>query len=138
MEHLCIFHCDFPGEEICHEVGNNILFEFSSRFCEILECGVRVLSKEVGRSSNGSKKTEEKDDLSYEFKPGEVLEESAHSQWSNGLICDSKSDNASNEEEDTVEGKEHTNCWSCLCIFIDLSNTLRNIGTRRQNPERSC
>ncbi|KAL0877343.1 hypothetical protein Bca101_027048 [Brassica carinata] len=104
MEHLCIFHCDFPGEEICHEVGNNILFEFSSRFCEILESGVRVLSKEVGRSSNGSKKTEEKDDLSYEFKPGEVLEESDHSQWSNGLICDSKSDNASNEEEDTVEG----------------------------------
>ncbi|CAH8256742.1 unnamed protein product [Arabidopsis lyrata] len=119
-DHLCIFHCDFPGEEILLDVGSKILFEFSSRYCEIIECGVRILTKdEEGSNNNRSNKyrldqvSEDKDNWSYEFEPGEVSS-------TNGLTCESILDKVSDEEEDNVEGKEHTNCWSWLFACFNL------------------
>lgn len=125
-EHLCIFHCDFPGEEICLDVGSKLLFEFSSRFFKILECGVRVLTKEAERSNQGSNKSgldqvsEDKDEWSYEFETGEVLEESDKNDCS----------------EENVEGKEHTNCWSFLFIYFDIVRNIGSFGwgTRRPSP----
>ncbi|ESQ28494.1 hypothetical protein EUTSA_v10018052mg [Eutrema salsugineum] len=138
-EHLCIFHCDFPEEDEFSEVDSKILFEFSSRYCEIIECGVQILTKEVKGRSNGSNEygldhvSEDKDDWSYEFEPQEVFEDSDNSDCSNGLIRDSKSDKATDEEEeeeeDNVQGKEHTRCWSFLFICFDLSHIVRNIGS---------
>ncbi|CAL9238551.1 unnamed protein product [Arabidopsis halleri] len=56
MQHLCIFHCDLPEEEISLEAGSEILIELKSRLnnCKIVECGVRILTTESGRSCDGS------------------------------------------------------------------------------------
>ncbi|CAN8270614.1 unnamed protein product [Cochlearia groenlandica] len=72
-EHLCIFHCDLPEEEISLEVGSEILFELRSRLncCKISDCGVRILTHEEDRSSNGFEVDQvyqdNDDDWSYEF-----------------------------------------------------------------------
>uniref|UniRef100_A0A1J3CTE4 Putative disease resistance protein n=1 Tax=Noccaea caerulescens TaxID=107243 RepID=A0A1J3CTE4_NOCCA len=85
-KHLCIFHCDLPREEICLEVGIEILFELSNSACgplddcEITECGVRILTDEWERSSDDETKNNgginQVSDWSYEFeKVSKVLED---------------------------------------------------------------
>lgn len=75
-EHLCIFHCDLPEEEMSLEVGSVILIELRSRLnnCKIVECGVGILTNESERCSDGSSNgygldqvSEDDHDWSYEF-----------------------------------------------------------------------
>ncbi|KAG7611160.1 Toll/interleukin-1 receptor homology (TIR) domain superfamily, partial [Arabidopsis suecica] len=80
-EHLVMFHSDLHNKETCHEVGNEILFEFSniSDTYEIIECGVRFYTDETGEISERRNEyeidqvCEDENDWSYEFGPVEAL-----------------------------------------------------------------
>ncbi|KAF8094300.1 hypothetical protein N665_0366s0018 [Sinapis alba] len=77
MEHLCIFQCDLPEDEyICLKLGSNIWFEFKAspfESCEIIECGVQILTEgEAEMSGDMSNKS----GLDQVSDRSEVLEES--------------------------------------------------------------
>ncbi|EFH62774.1 predicted protein [Arabidopsis lyrata subsp. lyrata] len=138
-KHLCIFYGDFLEEDLSIEVNSELLFEFRNisdlytyEDCEIIECGVRILTNEVEESSDGNTKTrldqvseDDDDDWSYDSEPSEVLEDSEGDNMDHTtevlISCDSKSDKAYDEEgkEDNVQGKEHTNCWSWLFLCFE-------------------
>ncbi|KAG7584981.1 Winged helix DNA-binding domain superfamily [Arabidopsis thaliana x Arabidopsis arenosa] len=138
-KHLCIFHGDFLEEDLSFEVSSELLFEFRNisdlytyEDCEIIECGVRILTNEVEESSDGSTKTrldqvseDDNHDWSYDSELSEVLEDSEGDNMDHTtevlISCDSKSGKAYDEEgkEDNVQGKEHTNCWSWLFLCFE-------------------
>lgn len=127
---LNIYHCDLPEEEICLEGGSEILFEFSSplTLMEIFECGVLIDTDKAYIRSDEPRLNQvsgRDDDGSYEFQPNKVSEDPDNSDCTDG-ICDLKSEKVS-EEENTVEGKEHTNCWSWVFICFNLSPIVRNM-----------
>lgn len=133
-EHLVVFHSDLLNKDKCLEVGNEIQFEFSSisHAYEIIECGVRIYTDEAGRSSGSGNEyeigqvSEDDNEWSYEFEPGEASECSEN----NGLFCYSK--------EDNIEGNKHTDCWSWLILCFDVSNfvrTIRNLAWGGQRRE---
>ena len=117
--YVYLFHCDLPREEICLEMGTEILFEFSCPLAhlEIFECGVRIDTEKADISSDGS--DESRLNQVSEVKNGEPIKVPGDPYNSDGL-CDLKSEKVF--EVDNVKGKGHINCWSWLFICFGLSH----------------
>ncbi|KAL0889472.1 hypothetical protein Bca101_013455 [Brassica carinata] len=121
-EHLCLFHCDLPEEEI----GSEILFEFSCPLTrlEILECGVRINDTENADiiCIDGCDESTRLNQVSEVNVGGSDEFEASRDPDNSDGLCDWNSDKVSEEEEDNVKEKEHIYCWSWLFICFSLSH----------------
>ncbi|WZY89707.1 hypothetical protein YC2023_046442 [Brassica napus] len=117
-EHMFIFQSELLDKDRCLDVDNEILFQFSCEFHDIIECGIRINADEAVKSSG------EDDDCSYEYEHSEASECTEKYDTTFGLTCDK----VSKEEEDNARGNNHTDCWNWIVLCFDISDILRNFG----------